>query len=339
MNALQHLKHSSLHEYRQADDCKKIPFGIVMIKAQKYTFHCRFTSEARLPGYLGSTLRGALGWALKKTSCALRRQQCAGCLLREQCAYAWIFETEQYRIGDGRTVNARPHPFVLQPGKKAKSLQPGQVISFSLLLFDRAVEMLPQLVYAVKLMGESGIGNGRRFNLGRFDLERVTSAEKTVYSNEQEILHTAGTPGHIALKDSGSTAIESLKISLHTPLRLKQNNKLGKTLPFHVLIRACLRRITALEDAYGGGEPDLDYRGLVQRAGQVTVSDSSIRWQKLSRWSNRQKREVSLSGLAGSITCQGELKEFLPILRYGQQVNIGKQTVFGLGKTEVDILL
>ncbi|MBW2328572.1 MAG: hypothetical protein JRF04_02970 [Deltaproteobacteria bacterium] len=67
------------------------------IKAQRYTFHCRFTSKARLPDYLGSTLRGALGWALKKTSCALRRQQCPTCLLREQCAYAWIFETENTR--------------------------------------------------------------------------------------------------------------------------------------------------------------------------------------------------------------------------------------------------
>ncbi len=87
------------------------------IKAQRYTFHCRFTSKARLPDYLGSTLRGALGWALKKTSCALRRQQCPTCLLREQCAYAWIFETEKYQAGDGRGINARPHPFVLQPGE------------------------------------------------------------------------------------------------------------------------------------------------------------------------------------------------------------------------------
>ena len=96
------------------------------IKTQRYTFHCRFETEARLPGYLGSTLRGALGWSLKKSSCALRRQQCESCLLREQCAYAWIFETEKYQVGDGRTINARPHPFVLQPGENgAGDKQPG----------------------------------------------------------------------------------------------------------------------------------------------------------------------------------------------------------------------
>ena len=38
------------------------------IPIQQFTFHCRWTSEARLPRYLGSTLRGAFGWALRKSS-------------------------------------------------------------------------------------------------------------------------------------------------------------------------------------------------------------------------------------------------------------------------------
>ena len=34
------------------------------LSIKKYTFHCRFKTEAILPDYLGSTLRGALGWGL-----------------------------------------------------------------------------------------------------------------------------------------------------------------------------------------------------------------------------------------------------------------------------------
>jgi len=305
------------------------------IKAQKYTFHCRFTSEARLPGYLGSTLRGALGWALKKTSCALRRQQCVDCLLRQQCAYAWIFETERYRTGDGRPVNARPHPFVLQCGENAENMQPGESISFSLLLMDRANDLLPQIVYAVRLMGESGIGAGRRYNIGRFDLEQVISGQQIVYSGENAILRTPETPGRIQLARHDHADISGIQLHLRTPLRLKQNNRLNLRLPFHVLVRACLRRIAALEEAYGGGEPALDYRGLVNRAKQVRTAKENIHWQTLFRWSNRQKQKISLAGLAGLALYRGDLTEFMSLFRYCEQVNIGKQTVFGLGKMEV----
>ena len=303
------------------------------IQIQQYTFHCRFTSEARLPGYLGSTLRGALGWSLKKTSCALRRQQCADCLLRQQCAYAWIFETERYKAGDGRTINARPHPLVIQPeeqvcGEKAE----GDDLRFSLLLLDRANSLLPYIVHAVRLMGEAGIGSGRRTGLGRFTIAEIRAGEDLVYDNQENILHQPVTTGKIRLDPCPDRGISSLQVLLHTPLRLKQHNRLKMDLPFDTFIRACLRRIAALEEAYGQGEPDLDYRGLVERAGRVKVGKSSIRWHPLFRWSNRQKQKISLAGLAGNVTYRGELAEFIPLLRYCEQVNIGKQTVFGLGK-------
>jgi len=308
------------------------------IKAQTYTFHCRFKTEARLPGYLGSTLRGALGWALKKTSCALRRQQCDSCLLREQCAYAWIFETERYQTGDGRTINARPHPFVLQLDVNSADIKlQGDDFSFSLLLLGRGNDLLPQLIYAVQLMGEGGIGTGRRQGLGRFQLLEVAAGKQPVYTNETATLQKCQDIGQIHLEETPGNEIPSLQVALQTPLRLKQANKLKRDLPFHILIRAGLRRIAALEDAYGGGEPDLDYRGLVKRAALVEVAESHIRWRELFRYSNRQKKKISLSGLGGTITYKGSLAEFMPILRYCEKVNIGKQTVFGLGRIGVTV--
>ncbi len=242
------------------------------IKSRTYSFHCQFETEARLPGYLGSTLRGALGWALKKSSCALRRQQCESCLLREQCAYAWIFETEKYRAGDGRPVNARPHPFILQPGiDNAEEKQPGESFQFSLLLLDRANDFLPQLVYAIRHMGESGIGSGRRHGLGRFSLNTITTENQSIYTNDEQVLHTPENTKIIRLENGYDDDTQTVQVTLHTPLRLKKGNRLNRDLPFHVLVRAGLRRIAALEEAYGGGEPDLDYRGLVDRAQQIEI--------------------------------------------------------------------
>ena len=133
------------------------------IPLQRYTFHGRWTSEARLPEYLGSALRGAFGWALKKSSCALIDQECATCILRQRCAYAWVFETERYTDSADGNVNARPHPFVLQPGANtAGTQQAGTPWEFSLLLIGQGIDFLPHIVYSVQQMSEAGIGAATR---------------------------------------------------------------------------------------------------------------------------------------------------------------------------------
>lgn len=303
---------------------------------QRYHFHCRFDTEARLPGYLGSTLRGALGWALKRTCCTLRHQQCPTCILNRNCSYAWLFETEVYQDGPG-SVNARPHPFVLQPGEQElENAKPGDPLDFSLLLMGRAVEMLPHLLFAVRQMGTVGIGSGRRQGLGRFSLDTVREGERIIYDEKEQVLHrpTAALP--LKLDQTAAMPVREITVTLQSPLRLKQDNRMQhQDLPFGTLVRAALRRIASLETAYSGKEPDLDYRELAQQAGHITTAANQIRWQQLYRWSNRQNKKVSLSGLGGSIRYQGDLTAFLPLLHYCEQVNLGKQTVFGLGRISI----
>ncbi|HBT97190.1 MAG TPA: hypothetical protein DEB25_05965 [Desulfobulbaceae bacterium] len=57
----------------------------------------------------------------------------------------------------------------------------------------------------------------------------------------------------------------------------------------------------------------------------------------MRRYSNRQRQEVSLSGLVGNAVYEGDLGQFAPLLAYASQVNIGKQTLFGLGRMEIEI--
>lgn len=309
------------------------------IPLQHFTIHCRWTTEARLPNYLGSTLRGAFGWALKKSSCALKNQHCADCILRQRCAYAWIFETERYTDSAGRPINARPHPFVLQPGSNTSGQrQPSEEWCFALLLIGRAIEYLPHVVYSVQQMGEAGIGAATRHGLGRFVLEKIEGNAATIFDHESGRLQHTPTASELQLIDPPTKPIHNLRCTLETPLRLKQDNALHKELPFHVLVRAALRRIAALEMAYGQGEPALDYSGLVRRAEQVETSESTIQWQEMLRFSNRQQQKVSLSGLVGTVEYRGELNEFVPLLEYACRVNLGKQTVFGLGRLSLSML-
>jgi len=44
---------------------------------------------------------------------------------------------------------------------------------------------------------------------------------------------------------------------------------------------------------------------------------------------------MKLGGFLGNITFEGDLKEFIPFIKLGEYIHIGKQTSFGLGKYEI----
>jgi CRISPR/Cas system endoribonuclease Cas6 (RAMP superfamily) len=100
-------------------------------------------------------------------------------------------------------------------------------------------------------------------------------------------------------------------------------------------VRALLRRISALAYFYCGFELELDYKGLIKRAGRVDTAQESLRWEKLQRNSSRQGRKLDISGFLGEIEYVGELSEFYPLLMLGELVGVGKGAAFGLGGYEV----
>jgi hypothetical protein len=301
----------------------------------KYTFTCRFETDAALPPYKGSTFRGAFGTALKRVVCVLKRQECPDCMLKERCLYTCLFET---RLVSGNVVSrnsTHPHPFVLEPPPTDQTdWRAGDHLDCSLVLFGEINKSLPYLVYAFEQMGKFGLGkriDGRR---GRFAVESVSTGKGEIYHAENGKLRAAGTWDELAPPAATEGSDESLRlqVDLQTPLRLKFENRLQAELPFHLLVRAALRRVSSLFAAYGGGEPGLDYKGLVQLAETVRIVQNGLRWIDWRRYSNRQEREMLMGGMIGMITYEGRLAEFLPLLETCSQLHIGKQTSFGLGK-------
>ncbi|KAF0155224.1 MAG: cytoplasmic protein [Syntrophaceae bacterium] len=303
----------------------------------RYVFSCIFEDDAILPPYKGSTLRGVFGRALKKVVCALKKQDCADCLLAARCIYPAIFETiPNPNVTDSRKrIVNHPHPYVIEPPEDAKTIfHRGDMLNFGILLFGKANEYLPYFIYAFDQMGQMGIGKRMDGNHATFFLQHVTVNEVLIYSKtDGKILQQSALPD-ISIKSQPLQNDEdlSIEITLSTPLRLKYQNNLKAELPFHILTRAMLRRASSLLEYYDGGEPALDYRGMVLRAEDVLVTQSTISWLDWRRYSNRQEQAMLMGGMIGSITYCGKLAEYLPLINFCEKVRVGKQTTFGLGK-------
>lgn len=295
----------------------------------KYDFTCRLESEAALPFYKGSTFRGVFGHALKRVVCALKLKECPDCILKDTCLYAQVFEA----------ADTLPHPFVIEPPLNGdRRFHAGEEFDCALILFGDANEKLPYFVYAFEQMGHIGIGGRVNGERGRFTLKEVRANGKRVYAEEDRKLLRSGDPVSLSLSTPETSAC-AVRVNLETPLRLKFENRLTADLPFHVLVRAMLRRVSSLFNAFGDGEPALDYKGLVKEAQEVRVADSKLRWFDWERYSNRQDTRMFMGGMIGSATYEGDLGNYLPLLDIASKVHIGKQTTFGMGKIKWKIAL
>ncbi len=217
-------------------------------------------------------------------------------------------------------------------------LMRGALFEFSLILFGKANDYIPYFVYAFNQIGGTGIGGRINGGRGKFKLECVRAGDRIVYSRQDgKLREIPPCPGLELETLSGQqdAGTERIELKLVTPLRLKYQNGLKAELPFHVLVRALLRRISSLYEYHGEGEPPLDYRGLVDRAKHIDTEASSLRWFDWKRYSNRQEQAMLMGGLVGSITYRGNLGEFLPLIRFCEKAHLGKQTTFGLGKISI----
>jgi hypothetical protein len=297
----------------------------------RYQFNCRFETEARLPAFKGSTFRGAFGSALKSVVCAVREKDCRHCLLASNCIYARVFEPKVCSEENPRLRQATaPHPYVIEPPRDLRShYAAGDEFSFELLLFGEFNQYLSYFIYAFEAMGERGLGGLRKRGMGRYFLESVSCENETVYhKNTRQLVPPA--VADLKMPEPCSQKGQ-LDVFLLTPLRLKFENHLQADLPFHLLVRSALRRISSVFNCFGSGEPPLDYRGLVARANEVPTVSSQLDWVDWKRYSQRQEQTMLMGGMSGSVCYDGDLSEFLPLLDVARHLHLGKQTAFGLG--------
>ena len=307
----------------------------------RFIFSARCKTRISLPSYSGSTLRGGFGHAFRRTVCALKGRECSDCPLRNQCIYAYVFETP---IPDDsqimRKYTVAPHPFILEPAMDNQSTcKEGEDLSFGLTLVGRATDYLPYFIYALDELGRIGIGKGR----GKYELRQVLEENplsqeqgkgRVIYRGDDKMLAQPKGPVRWSdiLTPSPAPSAE-MRISFITPTRIKYQNRLTKDLEFHVLFRNLLRRISLLSYFHCRHRlDDREFKDLIEQAGHIKTVKRALYWHDWERWSNRQETRMKLGGFMGEITYEGDFEQFRPYIRLGEYVHVGKGSSFGLGR-------
>ncbi len=314
----------------------------------RYGLRLRAQAEASLPPFLGSTLRGAFGHALKNAVCVMSHRDCERCLVADRCFYPYLFETPvPPDLPELRGQQQAPHPFILAPPipkslTQRQKVAAGEEITFGLTLMGRAVEMLPYVIYAVSEMARGGLGVDR----ARFELSEVAEIESdgsatTIYSGQSQRITVCNTAGQnlgqlVRTRLDQLPPQDRLRLRFITPTRIRVAGDLQVGLSFELLVRNLLRRVSMLAAVHGEQALELDYRAIVGRAAEVRTSATALRWWDWERYSNRQQTKMKLGGFVGEIEYAGEMvNEFLPLIAAGEILHVGNGTSFGLGRYRI----
>jgi len=134
-----------------------------------------------------------------------------------------------------------------------------------------------------------------------------------------------------AIFDDTAQPAREVTLCFDTPLQIRTSGERKHvmwSLSFELLMRNILRRMRMLDVVEIPANTELK---LLRKVEGITIARNTLKPYYMERYSNRKKARFSLSGLTGSVTFAGELSEFVPYLRAGELLHVGKACPMGLG--------
>ena len=286
-----------------------------------------------LPPYKGGIFRGAFGFAFRKVVCPVLKNECSSCMLKKQCLYTTLFEPQPpVHFKDLPKFKSAPPPYILNPPLTSKQVfHSRETMEFDMVLTGKAIEAIPYIVYAFHELGKYGIGKER----GKYEIVAVYAQRQDsdikIYDGESQTLNICSDKNEFSpvSEDEHRTL---LTLEFITPLRLKNKGKLVHNLTFPIFFKRLGSRISLLQTFYGTGTTSFDLNLLNKKAQDIEICEYNLHWYEWSRYSGRQKTDMNLGGLKGTIKIKGELGQLMPLIRFGELFNAGQGTSFGLGR-------
>ena len=240
-----------------------------------------FKADVKKPYlFIGSMIRGALGYALKEEVCINPSFECKNCFALKECIFYSMYEkqniTHNYRLD-----------FKLFTNK----------YKFSMILFNDLQNHKDTIKKALLK------------SLEQYKSMKVKEKRKTYKNKKYSSI---------------------IKIEFQTPLRIKKQNKFAlyeDEIGLNDILFSIHRRDLELQK-----KPFQ----RVQFNQDIKVVSKNLKYQELTRRSNKQNTKMNMGGLMGEIVLSNVDNQTYDLLKLGEIIGLGKSTVFGLGKIKVE---
>lgn len=298
----------------------------LQIRYVKLHFGLRMTEDTWLPMNKVSAIRGGIGEMLLRANC-IRDRQCGSCDFESECIvrrtlYSRFDEKPDF-VTSGDSVG-----YVLECENYEKNFYEGDLLEFHLILFGKTIVYFSQFLQAVYQLGMAGIGKAR----AKYEIIAVRNTVGRDMLRGSEILmerYVVKTLWDYVRYRQGGFDGRAFpdRIRFRTPVTLKHQGKIQRTLSPEAVIPALCRRIYMLDCFEGLNCEMLKWEGSSPKVLSEFSEPVSV-----CRYSSTQDQKMPLRGIRGEMRLERIPEELIPLLLAGELTHIGKNTSFGFGR-------
>ncbi|MGM0518100.1 MAG: CRISPR system precrRNA processing endoribonuclease RAMP protein Cas6 [Campylobacterota bacterium] len=256
------------------------------------------------PYFMGSQLRGVFGYALKNIVCVNPSYKCDSCFASQDCLFYDFFE---------RKNTYHKYRFDIELARDC--------YDFSFYLFEESCEKLPYIISSLyNSLTKIGLGKNNKI-IKDF---KIYLNNQVIYENDSISLPKK----YHTFFEVEPVSTKNIVIDILTPIRIKKNKKLvfDDSLELEdILLSIYKRYITITNQKFKKIDLQKDYK----------VISKNITAKRLTRLNSVKKETMRIDGVIGNFVIKDINTETYRLLKLGELLGVGKQTVFGLGKIEI----
>ena len=279
----------------------------------RYRFTFRMVEPLRLPEYAGSLLRGQFGAALRKLACMTGEPDCSACPLLATCPIQPSSKPRRPSITPCN-ASAGAQPLRHQaPAFGERLIDRGEALQFSMVLIGHAAAQLPLVSLACNAPSKAALGASARAAGSR------PSKCRTAPPFKRPSFRSGNTAMRVSRLTRRPSPYRNLAGSIRSPCSFAPHfvcssraDRYGRK---HFLRESSLQTSCAAPaccSEFHAGETRLvrDVSELVREV--EALRQRSACTGRTGPFSSRQQREMTLGGVLGEWTLEGDLSRLFP---------------------------
>lgn len=316
------------------------PTGLDRLSIHRYRVALEARERVVAPrNRVANMIRGTFEMSFRRLVCHDVSLECRDCPLVLECPYPAVFRPAP-PPGSERLSRQQdlPRPFVFEPPLDGRDeLLRGDRFILGLSLFGSANRWLPYFVVALRALAERGLGPTRgRLRLVEIDAE-TGAGPLRVFEDREAVVRLSGEGFRVAdLVTNGDGNARRVRVRFLTPTTLKRDGRLVERPSFADLVCRIRDRLSSLAAFFGDGPIEMDFAGVTRAAGEVETIACDTAWERRTRRSSRTGHVHETSGFVGEAVYEGGLGRWMPLLRLGEVLHVGKYAVWGNGRVQVE---